>query len=130
LRSNDLVGEPYTEDDFWQWRFPRARGNAAAWDARESGLSQPPTASRRVIRGDFSATNFRGDIPTRAVEPRDDAAGDGLAHARKDDRDRPSLRLVLNRSMAMAAANVNRAFMCRSEGCALLRLELPQQLFV
>jgi hypothetical protein len=30
-----------------------------------------------------------GDVPTRAVEPRDDAAGDGVAHPRKDDRDRP-----------------------------------------
>src|SRR6516164_8432494 len=37
-----------------------------------------------------------GDIPTGAVEPRDDAAGDGLAHARKDDRDCPRLLLEGN----------------------------------
>ena len=34
-----------------------------------------------------------GDVPTRAVEPRDDPASDGVAHARKDDRDRPRLPL-------------------------------------
>ena len=33
-------------------------------------------------------------FPARLVEPWDDAAGDGLGHARKDDRDRP--RLALN----------------------------------
>jgi len=30
-----------------------------------------------------------GDVPTRAVEPPDEAAGDRVAHAHKDDRDRP-----------------------------------------
>jgi hypothetical protein len=34
-----------------------------------------------------------GDLPTRAVEPRDDADGDGVGHARKDDRDRTRLPL-------------------------------------
>ena len=33
------------------------------------------------------------DVPARAVEPRDDAAGDGIADALKDDRDRPRLPL-------------------------------------
>jgi hypothetical protein len=37
-----------------------------------------------------------GDVPTRAVEPLDEAAGDGVAHARKDDRDRPRLPLEGN----------------------------------
>ena len=34
-----------------------------------------------------------GDVRTWAVEPRDDAAGDRIAHGRKDDRDRPRLTL-------------------------------------
>src|SRR5262249_27656273 len=34
-----------------------------------------------------------GSIPARLVEPRDDAAGDGIDRARKDDRDRPRLPL-------------------------------------
>src|SRR6202043_1896720 len=34
-----------------------------------------------------------GDVPTRTVKPRDDAAGDWVAHACKDDRDRPRLPL-------------------------------------
>jgi hypothetical protein len=34
-----------------------------------------------------------GDIPTRAIDPRDDAQGDRVGHARKDDRDRPRLRV-------------------------------------
>jgi hypothetical protein len=38
-----------------------------------------------------SETAEPGDVPTRAVEPRDDAAGDGIAHVRKDDWDRPRL---------------------------------------
>jgi hypothetical protein len=33
-----------------------------------------------------------GDVPTRAVEPWDEAAGYGIGHAHKDDRDRPRLR--------------------------------------
>jgi hypothetical protein len=34
-----------------------------------------------------------GNVPTRAVEPRDDAAGDGIARGHQDDRDRLRLRL-------------------------------------
>ena len=34
-----------------------------------------------------------GNVPTRAVEPRDDAAQDRVAQARKDDWDRPRLPL-------------------------------------
>ena len=34
-----------------------------------------------------------GGVSTRAVELRDDAAGDGVAHVREDDRDRPRLPL-------------------------------------
>src|SRR6516165_4044789 len=37
-----------------------------------------------------------GSVPARLVEPRDDAAGDGIARARKDDRDRPRLPLEGN----------------------------------
>ena len=34
-----------------------------------------------------------GDVPIRAVEPRNNAAGDGIAHIHEDDRDRPRLPL-------------------------------------
>src|SRR5262252_8180595 len=34
-----------------------------------------------------------GDVPAPAIEPRDEAAGDGIGHAYKDDRDRPRLPL-------------------------------------
>ena len=34
-----------------------------------------------------------GAVPTRAVESGDEASGDGISHARKDDRDRPRLAL-------------------------------------
>src|SRR5262249_14741348 len=41
-------------------------------------------------------------VPTRAVKPRDDAAGDGVGHAHKDDRDRPRLPLEGNRRLGGA----------------------------
>jgi hypothetical protein len=47
-----------------------------------------PLASQRGLEAGEA-----GDVPTRAVEPRDDAAGDGLGHVPKDDRDRPRLPL-------------------------------------
>src|SRR6516162_4413961 len=50
-----------------------------------------PLASERGFEGGET-----GDVPAWAVEPRDDAAGDGVAHARKDDRDRPRLPLDSN----------------------------------
>jgi hypothetical protein len=37
-----------------------------------------------------------GNIPARPVERRDEAAGDGVARAKKDDRDRPRLSLEGN----------------------------------
>jgi hypothetical protein len=36
------------------------------------------------------------DVSTRTVKPRDDAASDGVAHAREDNRDRPCLPLEAN----------------------------------
>jgi hypothetical protein len=47
-----------------------------------------PLASHRCFAGGEA-----GGVPTQAVEPRDDAAGDGIGHARKDDWDRPRLPL-------------------------------------
>jgi hypothetical protein len=47
-----------------------------------------PLASKRGFRGGEA-----GDIPTRAVEPRNDALGDRVGHASKDDRNRPRLPL-------------------------------------
>src|ERR1700730_1027886 len=37
-----------------------------------------------------------GDVPSRAVEPRNDALGDRVGHARNDDRNRPRLSLEGN----------------------------------
>jgi hypothetical protein len=34
-----------------------------------------------------------GDVPAGLIEPRDDAAGDGVAQPHKNDRDRPRLPL-------------------------------------
>jgi hypothetical protein len=42
------------------------------------------------------AVGEAGDVPTRAVKARDDAADDGIAHVRKNDRDRPRLPLEGN----------------------------------
>ena len=46
-----------------------------------------------------------GDVPTWAVKPRDDATGDGVAHARKDDRDGPRLPLGALEFVANGAEN-------------------------
>src|SRR6516165_8992391 len=48
---------------------------------------QPPASERGFQDGEA------GDVPARAVKPRDDAAGDGITHVHKDDRDRPRLPL-------------------------------------
>src|SRR6516165_9262666 len=48
---------------------------------------KPLASQRGFIVGEAS------DVPTRAVEPRDDARGYGFARARKDDWDRPRLPL-------------------------------------
>src|SRR6516165_5821863 len=47
-----------------------------------------PLASQRGFQGAEA-----GDVPPRLVETRDDAACDGVGHACKDDRNRPSLPL-------------------------------------
>ena len=60
-----------------------------------------PLEPRRDLREQFKpfacqrgfVAGEAGDVPTRAVEPRDDAVGDGVARVRKDDRDRPGLPL-------------------------------------
>src|SRR6516162_8078795 len=63
-----------------------------------------------------------GDVPTRAVEPRDDAAGDGLAHGRKDNRDR--LRLPLEGAVA-GVEFVTIMSGCRpTNSCASARIRL------
>jgi hypothetical protein len=45
-----------------------------------SSIHLPPT--------DASKMGKTGDVPTWAVEPLDEAAGDWVGHGRKDDRDR------------------------------------------
>jgi hypothetical protein len=47
-----------------------------------------PLASQRGFQ-----VGEAGDVPTRPVEPRDDALGNRVGHVRKDDRDRPRLPL-------------------------------------
>src|ERR1700751_4613463 len=51
---------------------------------------KPLASQRGFVAGES------GDIPTRVVGPRDDAAGNGVAQGRKDDRDRPRLPLEGN----------------------------------
>src|SRR5215471_4229395 len=48
---------------------------------------KPLASQRAFVEGET------GDVPTRSIEPRDDAAGDGVGYALKDDRDRPRLPL-------------------------------------
>src|SRR6516162_8055332 len=67
----------------------------ARFDALEPGRDLreqfKPLASQRG----FEAGEPR-DVATRAVESRDDAAGHGVGHVRKDNRDRPRLALEGN----------------------------------
>src|SRR5437763_9710871 len=49
--------------------------------SESSSSHLPPSEASKVAE--------TSDVPTRAVEPRDDAAGDGIAHVRKNDRDLP-----------------------------------------
>ena len=56
-----------------------------------SKSSSKPLSSQRGFQ-----VGETGDVPARAVEPSDDAAGDGIAHARKDYWDRPRLPLEGN----------------------------------
>jgi hypothetical protein len=55
---------------------------------RDLGEQLKPLASQRGFVVDEA-----GDVPARAVKPGDDAAGDGIVHAHKDDRDRRRLAL-------------------------------------
>jgi hypothetical protein len=64
-----------------------------------SGLNMIPT---RLSPGAISEEQLKplafesgeaGDVPARLVKPQDEAAGDGVGQARKDDRDRPRLPL-------------------------------------
>ena len=57
---------------------------------RPGAISEPLACQRGFVAGEA------GDVPTRLVEPRDDAVGDRVAYIRKDDRDR--LRLPLDGS--------------------------------
>src|SRR6516165_5608452 len=57
----------------------------AGRDLREQ--LKPLASQRGFVVGETSG------VPTRAGEPRNDAAGDGVGRARKDDRDRPRLPL-------------------------------------
>src|SRR6516164_7346160 len=51
---------------------------------------KPLASQRGFVAGEA------GDVPSRVVEPRHDAVGDGIGHVRKDDRDRPRLPLEGN----------------------------------
>src|SRR5215813_5778311 len=51
------------------------------------GAISESSSQRGLVEGEA------GDVSTRAIEPLDDAAGDGVAHVRKDDRYRPRLPL-------------------------------------
>jgi hypothetical protein len=58
------------------------------------GLALSLRPPRRCRRGQGDRERVEaGDVPARLVERRDEAAGDGIAHVHKDDRDRPRLPL-------------------------------------
>src|SRR5215471_5681764 len=58
--------------------------------------ARSPRAVQAICLPLWFVSGEAGDVPTRAVEPRDDALGDGIAHAHKDDWDRPRLPLEGN----------------------------------
>ena len=58
----------------------------------EPGRDLPEQLKPLASQGGFVAGEA-GDVPTRAVKPGDDAAGDGVGDVHKDDRDRPRLQL-------------------------------------
>ena len=64
----------------------------ADWGA-VSGLNMIAARFRPGAISEGSSSHEAGDVPTRAVEPRDDAAGDGIAQVRKHDRDGQRLPL-------------------------------------
>src|SRR5262249_58390881 len=70
-----------------------ASGLVARLDLREQFQ---PLASQRGFQVGES-----GDVSTRAVEPRDEAAGNRIAHVRKDDWDRQ--RLPVERKIGRAS---------------------------
>jgi hypothetical protein len=57
----------------------------------DGGPLEPRRDLRRQLKPLASQRGFQGaeagDVPTRAVEPRDEAAGDGIARVHKEDRD-------------------------------------------
>jgi hypothetical protein len=63
----------------------------------DCGPLEPGRDLREQLKPLASERGFQvaeaSDVPTRAVKSRDDAAGDEIAHAREDDRDRPRLPL-------------------------------------
>jgi hypothetical protein len=63
----------------------------------DGGPLEPGSDVREQLKPLASQRGFEvgeaGDVPAGAVEPRDDAGGDGIDNARKDDRDRPRLPL-------------------------------------
>src|SRR5262245_42691621 len=63
----------------------------------DGGPLEPGRDLREQLKPLASHRSFRdgetGDVPARAVEPGDDANGDGVGRVRKDDRDRPCLPL-------------------------------------
>src|SRR5215470_17812620 len=86
-------------------RRSRRRNN---WPKRPTKATKPRSRTFRIsfrirsnptIPGRISADwvlavrGETGDVPARAVEPRDDSADDGVGHGCKNDRDRPRLPL-------------------------------------
>ena len=74
-------------------RLSRSRGSTVAARALggAGGIDRP--GGKDAIGGAPWLVSRRCLNGLRAVKPCDDAAGDGVGHARKDDRDRPRLPL-------------------------------------
>ena len=65
--------------------------NMIAARLRPGAISE--SSSSHLPPSEASLVGEAGDVPTRAIEPRDDAPYDGVARGRKDDWDRPRLLL-------------------------------------
>src|SRR5262249_22414941 len=89
-----LSGDPVRRDyriTFGEWLAPIAGHDCADEPQRDLREQLKPLASQRGFEGGEA-----GDVPTRAVEPRDDAACEGIGHDPRDDGDRPRLPLESN----------------------------------
>ena len=75
----------------------KSRCGGHAGIEHDGGPLEPRRDLREQLKPLASQRGFQaaeaGDVPTRVVEPRDDAAGNGIVPGYEDDRDRPCIPL-------------------------------------